>query len=290
MPGIDDPLDAVKRQYPESTTPAGILIDVGAEMHPFAGMANAVRNFFSKREAEARVRALLQALEWYVREHERRIEEITDRTDSPEFIEALLVAVDKSLHTANVEKIKQFARVLGHELLSDGDARNYEDAAAYIRTLSELREADIEVLSIIHAFQSLPRNNEGEDFPKTDKPGQLFWGVIEGINSEVARRAITTDDFFSRCSKLRACGLLHKAGVGASFWYSGGDDMPYEIEGGAYYITQSGRKLIEILGNSPELMAEAVLHRRKVLADIERRRIELEELNKNAWPSQIRQP
>jgi len=60
MAAIDDPIDAVKNQYPKySSDPVDVLLDVVAESHPFAGMANAIRNFFSKREAGERVEALL---------------------------------------------------------------------------------------------------------------------------------------------------------------------------------------------------------------------------------------
>lgn len=49
-----------------------------------------------------------------------------------------------------------------------------------------------------------------------------------------------------------------------------GDDLPYQLEGGAHYITRDGKKLMDILGNSPELLAVADEHRRQVLTDIER--------------------
>lgn len=268
MPGIDDPLDAVKNQYPARSAVADALINAGAELHPFAGMVNAVRSFFSKKEAEARIEALLKALEWYVREHERRIEDLSEKTSSPEFIETLLVAADKALHASNVEKIKRFAYVLGHELLSGRDPRGYEDDAAYTRTLSELGEVDIQVLSVIQAFQSYLLDNPTSH--KGDR-GRLFWGLMGGVYGELNERGIPYDEFFSRASKLNGYGLVHRVGSGAGFWWADdGGDMPYEIEGGAYFITSSGRKLIDIIGDSPDLLAAADEHREQVLADIEK--------------------
>lgn len=268
MPGIDDPLDAVKKQYLDRSPLADVLINAGAELHPFAGMVNAVRNFFSKREAEARVEALLRALEWYVREHERRIEELSDKSESPGFIETLLVAVEKTLQTGNVEKVKRFASVLGHELISDGDASSYEDAAAYIKTLSELGEADIEVLSVIHAFQVYLLSDESKAH-KSDS-GRLFWGLMTGVYGEMAERGMPFDEFYSRCSKLNGYGLVHRVSSGAGFWATESDDLPYEVEGGAHFITRSGKKLIDIIGCSPDLLAVADEHRQQVLADIDR--------------------
>src|ERR1041385_197235 len=118
MSRIDDPLEAVRKQYPERQSLADVLIDAGASLHPFGTMLNAVRNFFSKREAEARVGALLQNLEWYVRENERRVEDLSGKIVSPEFIETLLVAADKTVHPASAERIKRFAPVFGHALIN----------------------------------------------------------------------------------------------------------------------------------------------------------------------------
>lgn len=275
MPRIDDPFDAVNEQCPEHPThpisrilecpPVSILIDVGAEMHPFAGMANAVRKFFSKGEAAARVKALLQVLEKYVRDHDQQIEELSTKMDSPEFVETLLVAVDETLRTANAEKIKRFALVLGHDLLSDGDARSYEDAATYIRTLSELGEADIEVLSILHAFQADLAHDASMPYP-----GRLFWGSMAGVKGEVAERGIPHDEFISRCSKLNGYGLVHKADYDdGPFLMPESDDMSYALETIGYLITRGGKKLMDILGNSPELLTLAGEHRKQVLDSIE---------------------
>lgn len=267
MPGIDDPLDAVRKQYPEHATPASLLIDVGAQLHPFAGMVNAVRAFFSKREAEARVKALLQAIEWYVRENERQIEELSDRVNSSEFIETLLGTVDRTLRTANTHKIRRFAQVLGHELISESDVCSYEDAAAYIKTLSELGEMDIKVLSVLHAFQSYLLTDAGRSH-KADA-GRLFWGIMQGVYGEISERGITFEEYYSRCSKLNGYGLLHRVNSGPGFSWSS-NDMPYEIECDAHFITKSGKKLIDILGNDTGLLATADEHRKQVLIDIER--------------------
>jgi hypothetical protein len=276
MTKIDDPLDAVKKQYPEHPSSMSVLIDVGSELHPFASMVNAVRNFFSKRQAEERVKALLQALEWYVRENERRIEDLSDQINAPEFIETLLVATRETLHTANVAKIKRFARVLGHELISDSDARSYEDAAAYIRTLSELGEADIETLALIAAFQAYVSSGEALSSYKSNW-GWLFWGMMKGIYGEIEKQSIPFDEFRSRCSKLNGYGLLHKVSNSSGTWWDSGNDASFEIESAGYYIAQKGKKLIHILGNNPELLAVANEHRRQVeaeLDDIERRKAE----------------
>src|SRR5258706_2139421 len=215
MSGIDDPIDAVKKQYPEQSLSAvDVLLDVVAESHPFAGMANAIRDFFSKKEAEARVKALLEALEWLIREHEKRIDDLSERLNSPEFGEILLVAVNETLRTANVQKIKRFAKVLGNELISNNNPISTDDAAAYIRDLSELGEADISALSILHEFQ----RSISFDVLSTGS-GPVLVENMRQILMEVRKRGMEREEFYLRCSKLGGYGLvlsIEKRGVGAS--------------------------------------------------------------------------
>lgn len=277
MSGIDDPLEAVRKQYPERQPlvsvlldAGAVLLDAGAPLHPLGTLLNAVRNFFSKREAEARIGALLQNLEWYVRENERRVDDLSGKISSPEFIETLLVAADKTVHMVSAERIKRFASVLGHELVyGAGDSRGYEEAVAYVRTLSELGEADIEVLSILHAFQIYLLSDEAH--ARTSDAGRLFWGMMTGVWGVAEERGISSAEYYSRCSRLNGYGLVHRVSSGQGFFGgAGGDDLPFEVEGGAHYITPAGKELIDILGNDPELLAAADEHRGRVLVDIER--------------------
>jgi len=264
MPGIDDPIDAVKKQYLERPTGADVLMDVVtdvvAQLCLPVGMVKVLMNFVSKREAESKVELMLQAFEECLRDQGRRIEKFPNEMFSPEFIETMLVAAEKALRTANLEKIKRFGRVLGHEWISDGNARSYEDAADFIRILSELGEADIEVLSVIHAFQT----DLVSDGASLSGLGLLYDGAMVGVRGGIAERGIESEEFFSRCSRLHGYGLLHRVRRGTFY------DQSYEVEGFDVLLTRNGKKLMEILGNSPELMAEAAEHHKKVQLDIER--------------------
>jgi len=236
MSGIDDPIAAAKKRYPEPSSmknAAELLIDVAAQSSPFAGMANAIREFFSAKQASERVKALLDQLEWYIREHESRLDRLEEKMNAPEFIETLLVAVDESLHTANTEKIRCFAKVLGHELLHGGGAKSLENAAVYIRDLSELGEADIEVLSILHNFQ---RSLDLEYVARTGIPV-----VLEPMRlavREAQKRGIPREELYFRLSRLAGYGLvlqMDKARFGAS---------PDEF---VFLTTSNGKNLIRIL-------------------------------------------
>ena len=78
MAGIDDPIEATKKQYPEeSPGPLAVMIDVLEPWHPFAGMVAVFRQFTSHAETSARVKALFEAFEWYIRRHETKLEELT---------------------------------------------------------------------------------------------------------------------------------------------------------------------------------------------------------------------
>ena len=72
MSKLDDPIDAVESQYPEEPGgPISIMLDVLAPLHPFAGVVNAFSRFISRGEQMARVKALFEAVEWYIRRHEK---------------------------------------------------------------------------------------------------------------------------------------------------------------------------------------------------------------------------
>jgi len=242
MPGIDDPIDAVKKQYPEHASNAvDVLLDVAAESHPFAGMANAIRKFFSKKEAKERVKALLNALEWYIREHEKRLDlsekklrDLSEKMNSPEFIEAVLVAANESLRTANLEKIKRFAKVLGHELIYGDSENGLEDASAYIRDLSEIGERDIKVLSILYDFQG----NITFDFLSAGGGVPSLLAKMSELLIEARKRGIPREEFCLRCAKLGGFGLVFQ--IDKSRVNAQPDDF-------IFLLTSSGRKLIEIL-------------------------------------------
>src|SRR2546421_3241354 len=117
MSQIDDPIEAVKQQYPQTSAgPISVMLDVLGALHPFAGVANGFRQFISQAEQQARIRALFESVEWYIRRHEKNIDDLNleKQLQRTEAKEAVIAAVTESLLSPDVNKIKRFAVILGH--------------------------------------------------------------------------------------------------------------------------------------------------------------------------------
>jgi len=136
MSQIDDPIEAVKQQYPEgSAGPISVMLDVLSLMHPFVGVVNVFRHFISQGEQRARVKALFEAVEGYIREHDKKIEELAleEQLQRTEAKEAVIAAVTESLLSPDLNKIKRFAAILGHEFVGKG-GKNGLGECCHIRT------------------------------------------------------------------------------------------------------------------------------------------------------------
>ncbi len=142
MPGIDDPIDAVKKQYPEeSSSPLELILDVASKFDKFVGVVNTIRKQFSKDTAIEKVEALLTAFESTIRRSECDVQRISLKLESPEFVETLSVAVSESIRTSDRRKIARFGSILGYSVAEEGNPRSSEEASAYIRDLAQLGEA-----------------------------------------------------------------------------------------------------------------------------------------------------
>jgi hypothetical protein len=120
MAGIDDPIEATKKQYPEeSPGPLAVMVDVLAPWHPFAGVAVVFRQFTSQKETNARVRALFEAFEWYIREHDKKMEELAleSQLEQPAAKEAVIAAVTEAIFAPDIQKIKRFGAILGYNFM-----------------------------------------------------------------------------------------------------------------------------------------------------------------------------
>ncbi len=156
MSQIDDPIEAVKQQYPEgSAGPISVMLDVLGPMYPFVGVVNVFRRFASQAETNARVRALFEAFEGYIRDHDKRIEalELEKQLETPQAKEAVITAVTEALLSPDLNKIKRFAAILGHQFIVNGSKTQWQNAATYIRELSQLGDDDVQALRILHQFQ-----------------------------------------------------------------------------------------------------------------------------------------
>jgi hypothetical protein len=200
MSQIDDPIEAVKQQYPEEPTgPLSVMLDVLSVLHPFAGVGNVFRQFTSQAEQRARVKALFESLEWYVQEHEKKIEELEleKQLQRTEAKEAVIAAVTAALLSPDLNKIKRFAAILGHEFIGKGGQKDWENAAAYIRELTQLGDDDIRVLRILHELQRTAFIGQDQ---KPDQP--QFAGTMERALIRAEGQGMSRDDVYSRCARL----------------------------------------------------------------------------------------
>ena len=199
MSGIDDPVEAIKQQYREQPDPVlDVILGVAGTLHPFAGIVNVIRTHFSRTGAEERTRAVLEALEDAVRQHDLDTTRLRNRLESPEFVEALVGAVSEAIRTSRDVQIKRFGTILGHTI---AQGSNLSEAAAYIRDLAQLTEADIGALQILHGVQGELLSAEVTTDPNPYT--QRITGVLEAVD----QAGFARDEFYARCSRLTGFGF-----------------------------------------------------------------------------------
>jgi hypothetical protein len=234
MPGIDDPIDAVKKQYPEeSSSPLGLILDVASNFDIFVGVVNTIRNQFSKDTAIERVKALLTVFESTIRRLERDVQRISLRLESPEFVETLVVAVNESIRTSDVRKIARFGSILGYSVAEQGNPRSSEDASAYIRDLAQLGEGDIEAMRILHSIQA--PLFVGKVVSTDPNP---YTALITQVLTAVDQAGISRDDFYSRCSRLNGFGLAIEVMR---------NDRRMALGDHCFRLTKRGARLVEMI-------------------------------------------
>jgi hypothetical protein len=235
MGGIDDPIEAVKKQYPEERPgPLAIMLDILGPWHPFSGMLAAFRQFTSQAETTARVKALFEAFEWYVRRHEAKLEELAleRQLEIPAAKEAVIAAVTESVFTADINKVKRFGAILGHNFVGNKGRPDWERATAYIRALSQLGDDDIKILRILYdlqrdRFTGIEQKPDKAALPKTMERAL--------INAE--RQGTSREYTYSRCARLNGFGLTLQMERPRGL---GGVDYVYRL-------TRHGKHLMDIL-------------------------------------------
>lgn len=239
MSKIDDPLEATRQQYPEkSPGPISVMLDVLGPLHPFAGIVAVFRQFSSQAETNARVGALFEALEWYVRRHESKLEELTleKQLELPAAKEAVIAAVTEAIFSPDVNKIKRFGAVLGDNFLRQSSNAQWESAAAYIRDLSRLGDDDIRILRLLHDLQ------RGMFLGRDQTPDQAqFIGTMERVLINAERAGVSREDVYSRCARLNGFGLTLQM------------ERPRSVIAVQYVyrLTRHGKYLMDILQGVP---------------------------------------
>src|SRR5262249_12336395 len=128
--------------------------------------------------------------------------ELEKQLQRPEAKEAVIAAVTEALLTPDLNKIKRFGAIVGHDSIRTGNRNEWKDAATYIRELSQLGDDDIRVLRILHELQ---RNAFIGSDEKPDQP--QFAATMERALINAERVAISREDVYSRCARLNGFGL-----------------------------------------------------------------------------------
>jgi hypothetical protein len=234
---IDDPIDQIEKQHEE--TPPNQTFEImmaGLSVLPMVGAINAIRQYASGNSMRERFESLIRETLEVVRILGRDIESLKDTTESPAFIQTLVVATERTIRTSNREKIKRFAAVLGYELVNGENELEWEDVEAFIRTLDEIGETDIKVLAYLYKFQS--------EFFKGDKliDYNLIFSNMGQLLGNIEKTGLSKDEFYARCSKLSGYGLVlnvpRRKDVVPPSDYS-------------YRLTKLGKRLMMMLQASP---------------------------------------
>ena len=125
-----------------------------------------------------------------------------------------------------MDKITQFASILGYSVVERDNPKSLEEAGAYIRDLSQLTVADIDAMRILYdIYKDL---FTGGKVPTDPNP---YTERIGDVLKAVDHSGMSRDDFYSRCSRLNGFGLAIE--VQKNFGRVGLDDYSFRLTGRA---------------------------------------------------------
>ena len=233
MPGIDDALEAVDRQYEDKRDPiAKKILEIATQLEPF-GILKVLKIIFSKEASTARFEALIQQLILEVRRLDNAGRLLRDRVESDGLKETIIAALNEAARTVDVEKIKRFGVIVGSSLDSKRTWKSWDDAATYIRDLAQLGDRDIQALQILYSVQKdlfLGKHLALDPNSYTEKNNEVLQLADES--------GMPRDEFYSRCSRLNGFGLAIEVQRNESR-VSPGDHC--------FRITTRGRELVSII-------------------------------------------
>jgi hypothetical protein len=209
---IEDPIEASFAAWPEeweNRLSDGAL----AAMSPFfeaAHLLHLFKEMFSNKSRIDRISYLLEGFRIKSREIDSRfgrLEEerqtIKAKLDSPQFKEALFLAVDEASRTLSKKKIDRYASILAGALDPSDQVDSSIDLSTLIRDISQLGDEDIRVLGILESVYRdviVQQPNYHDPNPYTEKMGEL--------RRAIADSKLHSDDFRSICERLSGFGLL----------------------------------------------------------------------------------
>ena len=208
---IDDVIDASYSAWPEESE--NLLGETFlTAMSPFLDVAHLAHLFkerFATKARIDRINYLLQAFRLRICELDERTKNLKDEREairakltSPEFSEAVFLAMQESARTLSEKKLERYSSILGNCLDTDEQVDSTIDLATFVRDVSQLGDEDIRVLGILRevfdpVIKAAPNLNDPNAF--TEKMGSL--------RAAIAASKIHPDDFRAMCDRLRGFGL-----------------------------------------------------------------------------------
>lgn len=204
MGRIDDPFDAAKSQYPElpENTVGELALRIGASVVPLAGIVSSVREYYSQRAINERLGILVDAVNSKANATDAKVDAINLNLESGRWAEGIARAIDESIRTTDAEKVKRFGAILGNSLGSSEDSSSPEDAAEFIKTVSQLSERDIQTLDILYSVNA----NIMRSYTNLHDPNPFTERKLD-ILQRANEAKLEHDDFYSSCKRLEGFGL-----------------------------------------------------------------------------------
>lgn len=243
MGKIDRPIDAVLDQYPEvpENKLGELSIELAGMASPIIKAANIVRQRLFTAPARAeRTSALLKAMNEELIRLSAQIDQqvLNDRIDSPEFQDALVLAVEETLRTSNEVRMQRLAAVLVNGVATNIDAPPGEDLSSFVREVAYLDDGDIQMLQVIEEIYRPAIRNR----PDMSDPNE-FTLLIGGFFRRTDALTISRDDVYARCSRLSGFGLAVEVLR---------SDTRMSLSDHCFRPTQRGLRLLKLLTQASE--------------------------------------
>jgi len=231
MNKIDDPYEAARSQYPEepANIPGELSLRIGGVIFPIVGIVNAVRDYYSQAAVAERLGVLVDVVNSKTNTTDAKVE-------SPQFAEAIRLAIEETWRTTDIEKVKRFGAILGNSALSEANPNAQEDAVDLIRAVAQLGERDIQALNTLNSTSAnLMALSSGPREP------DAFGDALANVARSEEEAKLALDDVYSSCKRLEGFGLAIEV-----------PRNPSRMAPSAYSFrpTRRGQRLLALLGDA----------------------------------------
>lgn len=170
-----------------------------------------------------------------------KVESLEAAMHGPEAEEAILTAIRLSASTTNRERVRRLAQVVARTAASATPF--WGEAEEFIRSLEQINDADLEALNILWtvqrtAYRSMTRG--GREFSTDSNDYNRGWKDVLTI---VSKRAVSKDEWASRCARLSGFGLAVQVPSNASF---------QGTDGVCFRLTTRATRLLALLGHNTD--------------------------------------